>query len=216
MQHIPETMMVTTSLKQILLQMNPHMAQTALLQIVDTIAAEQNVVNDMQNEHPYKIGLHYIKEFDLIIKQIPVVDQVMFSCKKGCSHCCNMNVDMNEYEAAAIVDYCVRNSISIDEETLELQEHLSEVQRFKSKFRKCVFLVNNECSIYPVRPIACRKYFVTSAPADCNKFGAKVEVGAYFSIEKLLTALNHVGADYGNMATMIFKALDRNEQDTNN
>ena len=51
----------------------------------------------------------------------------------------------------------------LDEEDIGLLEN----QIAKDKI-PCPFLIANECSIYPVRPIVCRTHIVDSDPEKCN------------------------------------------------
>jgi uncharacterized protein len=110
--------------------------------------------------------------------------QKYISCKKGCNTCCNLAVDMTEIEAELIKKFVIENftkeKIDIIERNLSISrlycpdtEVLNRTEGLKFKYfklkRPCDFLdENGECSIYKVRPLACRKYFVLSSPEICE------------------------------------------------
>lgn len=136
------------------------------------------------------------------------------ACSKGCSFCCYLHVTLTKFEVTAIIDYCTKNNIIIDTDTLKKQSVADNVESFSKidyKDRKCVFLKDNQCSIYPVRPVACRKYYVVNDPEICNteqelkatrvRYNLMKEIAAHglylldnpISFSKnLLNQLNHV------------------------
>ena len=97
------------------------------------------------------------------------------SCKKGCSFCCNIQVACTEIEVDLIIKYMEDNNISLtDTEKDRLKEQCKfilrkdELKYIQSPHKQCVFLKDNECSIYPVRPLSCRNYFVYNDPKLCD------------------------------------------------
>jgi len=93
------------------------------------------------------------------------------SCKKGCAHCCHIQVKVFEPEADLILEYCQDNDITIDMDRLEKQLGYDEFTYMLNPHRRCVFLADdNTCKVYDVRPGSCRNYFVTSPPDDCNTY----------------------------------------------
>lgn len=100
------------------------------------------------------------------------------SCKKGCAHCCYIQVNITEWEADSIMDFLKESKAEFTEEEKERLKHQSEIKNdseyILSPHRRCIFLMdNNECGIYPVRPLACRNYYVYNDPEDCNTFNDK-------------------------------------------
>jgi Fe-S-cluster containining protein len=85
------------------------------------------------------------------------------ACKAGCDHCCHQPVGLTPPEALAIAAH-LRQTRSLEElaavrsrlaqRELETRE-LSSAQRF-SPDQPCPFLARGQCSIYEVRPLACR------------------------------------------------------------
>lgn len=99
-------------------------------------------------------------------------------CSRGCAHCCYIQVGTSGREVDLIVDYMKKENIFMDNEKILRLEEQALIKNDRdyvlSPHRKCVFLKdNNDCGIYPVRPFACRNYFVFSDPEGCNTFTAE-------------------------------------------
>lgn len=91
------------------------------------------------------------------------------TCRKGCSHCCYMFVQITRSEALFLAK--LAKNAKIDKQRLEKQAACKDVDSFISlskQDRQCVFLKNNKCSIYNNRPSACRTYYVVSDPKLCQ------------------------------------------------
>lgn len=88
------------------------------------------------------------------------------SCKKGCSFCCYIHVEVSDTEAQILAPKVTPEMML----TLMLQSqyNLGTWGKIPYKERKCVFLKNNECSVYEDRPLSCRKYAVVNSPKRCN------------------------------------------------
>jgi len=85
------------------------------------------------------------------------------ACAAGCAACCTQQVAIAPVEAAAIAQYVTRHFT--DEEDAALVTRLRALDaetRGKTAIERahlrqsCAFLVENRCSIYPVRPLRCR------------------------------------------------------------
>jgi len=132
-------------------------------------------------------------------------------CKAGCTACCFIDVDVSGDEAAIIIDYCRQNNIEIDKEYLTRQGAVG--RKVYSELSRCVFLKDNLCSIYPVRPIACRKHWVKTDPALCD-FSKNIinQVGGYFDIntEILASALLNVD-EAGPFEKALLREMEKSE-----
>lgn len=138
------------------------------------------------------------------------------SCKKGCSFCCHINVDIYDDEAEVILNYCKKNNIAIDVDYLKKQAEFKDLRSHaRNELSACVFLKNGLCSIYPVRPIACRKFAVISPPAKCEAAHNTSEVLIYFDlhIEVLASAFANI-AKGANMQKTLLKYLEDEQQPT--
>jgi Fe-S-cluster containining protein len=85
------------------------------------------------------------------------------ACRAGCDHCCHVVVGVTPPEALTIFEH-VKRTFSSEAferlrqrvaEFLELTRALSSSARFAPEY-PCVFLEDGCCSIYEVRPLACR------------------------------------------------------------
>lgn len=85
------------------------------------------------------------------------------ACKVGCDHCCHQSVGLTPPEALAIRDH-LQKTLSGPElarvagriaEAHERTAALSSAERFSPEI-PCPFLSAGRCSIYEVRPLACR------------------------------------------------------------
>ncbi len=85
------------------------------------------------------------------------------ACRAGCDHCCYQSVGVTPAEALAIVDYlrATRSSAELADlvhalaAARERNQGLDSKQRFSPEY-PCGFLRDGQCTIYPVRPLACR------------------------------------------------------------
>ncbi|HET7402745.1 MAG TPA: YkgJ family cysteine cluster protein [Usitatibacter sp.] len=76
-------------------------------------------------------------------------------CRNGCSHCCSQPVGVSGYEVRAIERYTGRKAIMQGRAGVP---HPELPQQMFKRFTgvPCTFLAEGRCTIYPVRPIACR------------------------------------------------------------
>jgi len=170
----------------------------SLMEHADNRAAIDGIFN-LVNEYRYQLGklrnrdrAGTIKEvynaIDRFFDNAPAENKKDIQCKTGCTACCFIDVSISEDEAAIIVNYCCDNGIAINREYLEKQAAVG--RKTYSPLSRCVFLKeDNLCSIYPVRPIACRKHWVKTDPSLCD-FSNNVinQVGGYFDINTEILA----------------------------
>lgn len=113
----------------------------------------------------FKMAIHDIDETFVEEKII----ESGVTCKMGCNHCCHIEVASQEIEVKVILEYCKQNNITIDKNYLSEQSQWGGKNIFDHPTNAaCVFLKDNKCSIYDVRPVACRNHYVYSDPALCN------------------------------------------------
>lgn len=126
------------------------------------------------------------------------------SCKKGCSACCHINVDIHEVEARLIFqEYGYKK---INWSVLEKQQGLDIFHRPKIEDSACIFLESKgNCGIYEYRPISCRKFFVVS-PAelcDATKSGNTISIQPILDMEILTSVLTVAFPKVGVMADIM-------------
>ena len=193
----------------------------SLLEHADNRAAIDEILN-LINAYRYQLGklrnrdrIGTIKEvyiaIDKYFDNAPEENKKGIQCKAGCTACCFIDVDISEDEAAIILNYCNENGIEIDKEYLEKQ---AAVGRKKySELSRCVFLKDDMCSVYPVRPIACRKHWVKTDPSLCDFSNNIVHrVGRYFDINTEILASALLNAENtGTFEKMMLDELKKDE-----
>ena len=193
----------------------------SLLEHADNRAAIDEILN-LINAYRYQLGklrnrdrIGTIKEvykaIDRYFDNAPEENKKEIQCKAGCTACCFIDVDISGDEAAIILNYCKENGIEIDREYLTKQAAVG--RKTYSPLSRCVFLKDNLCSIYPVRPIACRKHWVKTDPSLCD-FSKNIinQVGGYFDINTEILASAVLNAeDTGTFEKMILDELKKDE-----
>jgi Fe-S-cluster containining protein len=115
------------------------------------------------------------------------------SCKVGCAHCCRQLVALNLFEAEALAAWIQTLPESRRQHLAErfhqtllkisaagllermvnedwiVESNTAEKLALDYLYQRidCPFLEDEQCSIYPMRPLLCREYMVTSAPEHC-------------------------------------------------
>lgn len=84
------------------------------------------------------------------------------ACSRGCAHCCHIAVVVHEQEAAMIGEEIGRAPKRPAKYWRD-----GDIDKFDASYANpCTFLVDNECSIYEHRPLACRQHWNMGASAD--------------------------------------------------
>lgn len=103
-------------------------------------------------------------------------------CTRGCSHCCHGPVEIRAHEAVLLVEQLQAAGRALDVEKLARQSRYS-VDTWREQpaaDQSCVFLgEDGACTVYDMRPNACRKLLVTSDPQHCD-----IPRGEYEKIER--------------------------------
>lgn len=72
------------------------------------------------------------------------------ACKSGCAGCCKNNVAITSIEAERLATYSGRTAASLTKPIEHAPAEFSGIP--------CPFLVDERCSVYEVRPFACRAH----------------------------------------------------------
>lgn len=84
------------------------------------------------------------------------------ACRSGCSYCCHTSVAVSLLEAQMIGDAIGQAPLNVPPR--QSREGIEQYHR-----QPCPFLKNSKCSIYSVRPMACRLMFnMADNPFFCN------------------------------------------------
>lgn len=98
------------------------------------------------------------------------------------AYCCHQSVEISEAEASVIAQYCKENNIIIPRKYLQKQLAHNRNEIAFVGCSACVFLKNNRCSVYPVRPASCRTHYVVTPIELCDTKKHKHERIPFLSV----------------------------------
>jgi Fe-S-cluster containining protein len=151
--------------------------------IADRLAAQQHV------KERRALALKVFQDVDdLVDREIArsVAKGQPPTCTKGCSHCCRQETYAPRAEVEAIVEWLetsaphlipdlkTRIASWLDWYRTEYPKLAASGTRrdvFHAHGPPCPALVDDACSIYPVRPVFCRTHYVTSPADACRPQG---------------------------------------------
>lgn len=95
-------------------------------------------------------------------------------CKRGCTHCCYLDVDVSLLEAAFIAKHTSYTQVY---RTQRIRKGYHESRTY------CGFLdqQSGSCTIYDVRPMACRTFFAFDSPELCDRDNGTTEHAIFTS-----------------------------------
>jgi Fe-S-cluster containining protein len=147
--------------------------------------------------------------------------ELPFVCRAGCSTCCTQSVTMTTAEGGLIMDYlrCEGRALPVLPDTagrsyltcttnglatfcLEEQEVLPEIDE-PWVYEPCLFLVDDRCTIYPVRPFGCRSF---ASLCNCAESGVAEAPDWFVSLNIVVSQLiEHLdrGGRWGNMIDVL-------------
>jgi len=191
-----------------LLMENPENQET-IEQILKLVNGYSDQLRALRIQNRIETTKEVYRAIDGFFAKAPEENKKEIQCKTGCTACCFIDVDVSGDEAAVIINYCKENGIEIDKEYLT--EQAAAGRKTYSNLSRCVFLKDNLCSIYPVRPIACRKHWVKTDPALCD-FSKNIinEIGGYFDVNTEILASAVLNVDEtGPFEKMLLEGMDK-------
>src|SRR3989339_1362684 len=168
------------------------------------------------------------KMLNLVIEKATWMDDYIFACQQGCTSCCTQSVTMTTLEGEGIYAYLEetgRDCGQIIERMLAQRQDMNSPQVTTNQFAQfclegrevdisvnngaswnfspCQFLENGDCSIYPVRPFACRALVSQKV---CAQGGAAEMAPVVVTLNTIwLQIIEHVdqGGFWGNMLDVL-------------
>lgn len=110
------------------------------------------------------------RRLDNLISDAAASSKLTAACHKGCNYCCYFRVDVSADEVLLIKNFFEKHIVSEQQSLIREKAKvnaaiiapLSYSEHMRTNI-ECCFLVDGECSIYPVRPVACRSFHATDA-----------------------------------------------------
>ena len=104
-------------------------------------------------------------------------DNVVLACKRGCSYCCHLRVEIRPHDAFVLAQHLRTRvdagqrarAVARIEETLGRIAALSPEQHVRAGI-PCALLEDGVCSAYEARPSTCRKYHSVSVETCRDAF----------------------------------------------
>lgn len=104
---------------------------------------------------------NYLDFIDNKLERMFEAQKAFVVCKKGCAYCCKEGeYPLSELEFIALMFYYNELSQEVKD---RINENVVKLLTSEStKMYQCPFLINNECSVYPMRGIICRTFGLIS------------------------------------------------------
>lgn len=131
---------------------------------------------DLQAHTPREAVVKFYARHDARLSAAIEASPQPLACDNGCSHCCKhfdvvaLPVEVFEIHAYVFRHFKadqLRETIQRVSSYAARRKGISEETRLSLR-EPCPFLVNDSCSIYPVRPSVCRNYHATNKE-NCEK-----------------------------------------------
>jgi Fe-S-cluster containining protein len=104
---------------------------------------------------------------------------VRVGCHAGCTACCESSVRVRPIEIEGIVWYA---ATQLDEDTWRRVE----ARLSRPDDGVCPFLLDGQCSVRPLRPVACRSFFVFGEPCRSGERLYELRAGDVFDRSEAL------------------------------
>jgi len=129
----------------------------------------------LAKEAPSQALVRFYSRHDGAIAEAIARAPVKPACRSGCSYCCYYKVEATAVEVLAIRQFVVsrfapeliKRAIVQASRNAEEARDLTHAQHLATN-QACPFLVNDACSVYPVRPAKCRSFHASEVEV-CRK-----------------------------------------------
>jgi len=184
--------------------------------IAEVARAEfESAVADLRKVSPHDSLLRFYSRQDERIAAGAATSAVKPACHKNCWYCCYYKVEARAIEVFAIVDFVKRQfteqelqtALKCASQNVEEVGGLSYKQHMTTN-QKCPFLVDGQCSVYPVRPSKCRNFHASDVarcvesyerPTDLtipNSYVTEIFIASHGGSEAFERAVELSGLDH--------------------
>ena len=120
-------------------------------------------IPEHERRHPWlSLLLDCYARIDYSVQQAISESNKKLACHKGCnSLCCCHTIPLSTFEVLGITFYT--------KTILDKKIHELLINKITKKNKMCLFNVDNCCTIYPLRSIACRRYIIASQCCTANE-----------------------------------------------
>lgn len=199
-------------------------AKQYVAEALDFYIAEYHRIRLGSNAESAAFNFHILVESAIQKKVDQVKETQPVSCRKGCSFCCRVHVDITEDEGTLLLSHVAEEKISFDMERVLRQAEYGMAnwtQQDKADWG-CVFLdhLNGTCKVYKHRPAACRAHYVASEAKLCDPQLVGAEVSRLWDVDAaILVSATMNASPVDGMAKVLKKLLinksKSNEQSDN-
>lgn len=199
---------LTRSLKKFIRDYEGELAPETFAAFLEQLDSELKNASALLNETP--AGPERARLLHSFVEtEIESGSNIEVSCKKGCSACCHMEVEVTTYEAE-ILKQVVRDGYAIDRSRLQAQSQrqLQDPawrEGMRNAQNPCVFLDGEgSCGIYEHRPVMCRRHSVTSPAENCLTLDKTIVIRYFPKVDLWISAANKdAGIEIGPLAKML-------------
>jgi len=180
-----------------------------------------NIIKPLLIKEPIKAIMVIQQMMDMVIKKEKPDNIQCNNCK--IANCCYLNLDIIMSERLVIMEYIKKLGHTLPSflgknewERLNIQaDYIKKIPKNKIisdefaklpvEYRKCIFLNNDDkCSIYQIRPLRCRAFYVMNYTIKCDKNNPFLNLPFWYSTEAeiMIDALSSFKKNYQFSAIM--------------
>lgn len=205
-----KTIAITSTLGKQLTRMKEK-EQTQLLNQLYAFRGEyaEALINDPKNA----IRELMLTLDEVILKAQQADDENQISCKKGCDACCTFRVSCYIEEALMLYSRGEFSS-SFWDKAKKVANIDSDKQwlDMPTDLRRCLFLDNHQCSVYHLRPLVCRSYFVVNDPQVCSKYDSTISQWSPLFVTAVENIIIRPEASAENIAKQLLKIKEIDDE----
>lgn len=137
--------------------------------LVDDMREAQRIGQNIMDSHAKPTAKYLM--LTLLADTIGEKVAPLTPCKRGCDHCCRIAVGISQHEADRIGAVTGRQPADLRRSPEAIADALDRAQ-VDNYGKPCPFLKDHACTVYEVRPMACRAHHSLADTAEnCDSTG---------------------------------------------